>query len=212
EMSMNQMYGDMGSPKYVEYARDIYLSGTHLLLLINDLLDLARIEAGRLELVEAVVDIRQELEESVRFVRRRAEESRLTVATSVTTERPFLRADRRALKQILLNLLSNAVKYTPAGGGVGVVVEQDAAGDLLIKVVDTGIGMSEQDIPQALEAFVQIARACAQDGTGLGLPIVKALVELHGGTLEIASAVGEGTTVTVRLPGWRFVDDFRQAG
>ncbi len=212
EMSMNQMYGDMGSPKYVEYARDIHLSGTHLLLLINDLLDLARIESGRLELVEAVVDIRQELEESVRFVRRRAEESRLTLSTSVTTEHPFLRADRRALKQILLNLLSNAVKYTPAGGGVGVMVEEDAAGDLLIKVIDTGIGMSEQEIPRALEAFVQIARGYAQDGTGLGLPIVKALVEMHGGTLEIASAVGEGTTVTVRLPAWRLVDDFRRAG
>src|SRR5262249_36768954 len=144
------MYGDMGSPKYVEYARDIYLSGTHLLLLINDLLDLARIESGRLELMEVVVDIRHELEESVRFLRRRAEQSRLALATSVTTERPFLRADRRALKQILLNLLSNALKYTPAGGCVSVVVEQDATGDLLVRVVDTGIGMSEQEIPQAL--------------------------------------------------------------
>jgi len=159
-----------------------------------------------------VVDIRHELEESVRFLRRRAEQSRLALATSVTTERPFLRADRRALKQILLNLLSNALKYTPAGGCVSVVVEQDATGDLLVRVVDTGIGMSEQEIPQALEAFVQIARAYAQDGTGLGLPIVKALVEMHGGTLEIASAVGKGTTVTVRLPAWRLVDDFRQAG
>src|SRR5262249_58980744 len=119
-------------------------------------------------------------------------------------------ADRRALKQILLNLLSNAVKYTPAGGAVGVVVEQDAGGDLLIKVVDTGIGMSEEEIPRALEAFVQIARAYAQDGTGLGLPILQALVELHGGTLEIASAVGAGTSLARRLPGRGLLAAFRQ--
>jgi signal transduction histidine kinase len=212
EISMNQMYGEMGSPKYLEYARDIYLSGTHLLLLINDLLDIARIEAGRLELIEAVVDIRQEVEDSVRLLRRRAEESRLTLATSVTTDRPFLRADRRALKQILLNLLSNAIKYTPAGGCVSVVAEQDDTGDLIINVVDTGIGMSAQEIPRALEAFVQIGKSDVQEGTGLGLPIVKALVELHGGRLDIASAVGEGTTVTVRLPARRMVDDVRQVG
>jgi signal transduction histidine kinase len=201
EIISGELFGALGSPRYSEYARDIHESGRHLLSLINDILDLSKAEAGKLELHEASVDLSLTVHSCLRLMRERAQQSGVRVQNKLNGV-PRLRADERMLKQILLNLLSNAIKFTPPGGEIEVVGEHDNAGGLLMRVTDTGIGMAPEDIPRALEAFTQVDSALSRkyDGTGLGLPLTKTLVELHGGTLAISSAPGRGTTVTIRLP------------
>ncbi|GAB2175488.1 MASE3 domain-containing protein [Dongia sp. agr-C8] len=200
DMIRNQVLGPIGNDRYCGYAADIHQAGSHLLDIVNDVLDLARIESGRLDITEGVVDLKSLVEECVRFAQPAA--PRVSVRTQLPQGELTVRADARALRQILLNLLSNAVKFTPAGGQVEVISGIAADGSVEIVVRDTGIGISEADLPHVTEAFMQVEPTYARkhQGSGLGLAISKALVEMHGGTLSIASKVGRGTVVTVTLP------------
>ncbi len=206
EVIKDQMFGPVGTAKYADYAKDIHTSGRHLLDLINDILDLSKLEAGKLELREAEVDLAGAAEECLALVRNRAQKSDVTLATAFEQNLPPLLCDERALKQVLLNFLSNAVKFTPAGGTVTTGIKREGGG-LSVYVRDTGIGMSQPDIQVALSAFGQIDSKVARQhqGTGLGLPISKSLIELHGGTLGVESMPGKGTTMTASFPSWRVV-------
>jgi two-component system cell cycle sensor histidine kinase PleC len=200
-MIQGEMVGPLGTPRYGEYAGLIVTSGEHLLAVINDILDIAKIEAGKFEIHPQPVDVRDAVGSSVQLIRGRAAEGGVGLTVDVSADTPLLLADPVRLKQILLNLLSNAVKFTPAGGRVGLRVRRDDAHGL-IEVTDTGIGMSAQDIAVALQPFGQVDSHLARrhGGTGLGLPLARSFVDLHGGTLSIDSAEGQGTTVRVRLP------------
>ena len=202
ELIMSEMFGPVGAACYRDYASDIHASGAHLLELINEILDLSKIEAGRFILSPELVDLDQLVESCVSLVRPRAEEGYLTLAAEIPRDVPMVWADELRLKQILLNLLSNAVKFTPAGGNVR--VDARRVDDLVAVVItDTGIGMRPDEIGVALEPFRQLESPLSRryEGTGLGLPIAKRLTEALGGQLVIESAEGAGTKVTVMLPG-----------
>jgi PAS domain S-box-containing protein len=187
--------------KYTDYARDIFTSATHLLGIINDILDMSKIEAGQMELYEEDVAIPAVIKAVLQLLHRKIETAQLQL-TIETDQLPLIRADERKLKQIVMNLLSNAVKFTPAGGRIAVLSSLDSAGDFRIEIRDTGIGMTPEEIPKALAAFGQVDSSLARkhQGTGLGLPLVKALVELHGGRFSLASERGVGTSAVVTLP------------
>jgi signal transduction histidine kinase len=191
--------------RYRDYATDIHKAGTHLLTLINDVLDLSKIEVGQLKLHEKPVDMAQLISGCHRLVAERARESLVRIDEVFGEDIPLVFGDELRLKQIVLNLLSNAVKFTAAGGTGGQVTidtRRTTDGGLTISIADTGIGMKRDDIPVALSPFRQLDNAFNRrsEGTGLGLPLAKMLVELHDGVLEIESRVGIGTTVQVRLP------------
>ena len=206
EVMVHRIHGAMGSPKYAEYAEDIRGSGLHLLALINDILDLSKIEAGRMDLRLETVDLPQLANECVRLMRGRVEAADLDLRViSTPDEVAHLRADAMKLRQVLLNLINNAVKFTPPGGSVTVSVERDQLWPddyMVIRVTDTGCGMTETEVAMAMEPFRQVNSHLTRDGegTGLGLPVAKSLVELHGGTLSIDSTPGKGTSVNIRLP------------
>jgi signal transduction histidine kinase len=206
EIIKDQAFGPVGQPRYTEYANDIYDSGRSLLQLINDILDLSKVEAGKMELQRTFVDVVDALGRCMRLIKERATKSRVQLETSFDPNVPLLFADEVRLRQIGLNLLSNAVKFTPAGGKVKVTTSVDPSGAISIAVSDTGIGMSAADIKVALERFGQAASSLSRpyEGTGLGLPLTKAMVDLHGGHLDITSEPGKGTTVTVTFPPQRF--------
>ncbi len=206
EVIKDQMFGPVGLPKYADYAKDIFTSGRHLLNLINDILDLSKLEAGKLELHEEDVTLRTIVEECRTLIVNRAEKSNIDLITEIEPRLPKLRCDERALKQVLLNFLSNAVKFTPSGGAVTTRVRRVADG-IAFSVTDTGIGMSEADIKVALTTFGQVDSKIARQhqGTGLGLPISKSLIELHGGTLTIESVPNKGTTMIATFPNSRVV-------
>jgi signal transduction histidine kinase len=195
-----------GSERYIEYAGDIHNSGTHLLGLINDILNLSKLEAGKLQLQEEDVDLELAVAACMNLVAAAAHEANIRLSVTLDPEALTIRADERRFRQILINLLSNAVKFTPESGGVS-VKSMRRNGGLAISVSDTGIGMAPENIPKALAPFDQIERKVRrkQEGTGLGLPLAKQLTELHGGTLKIESEVDVGTTVTVLLPPSRMI-------
>ena len=196
-----ELFGPLGTEKYREYVASIHDSGNHLLDLINDILDVAKIEAGAMEMEEEELDPAQIAEASLRLVRPRAESGRVRLSNGVEENLPRFRGDRRRVKQILLNLLSNAVKFTPEGGRVSLDVRLNGEG-LAFLVTDTGIGMDDDELAVALSPFGQIDTGLDRkfEGTGLGLTLTRDLVEAHDGTLEVASSKGEGTVVTVRFP------------
>jgi len=206
EMIGRGMFGPVAA-KYVEYAQDIHRSGELLLALVNDVLDLAKLEAGKLELRESDTCLQVLVAECLTLVRSRAEEGGVHVRAELPPDLPLLRADSRAVKQLLLNFLSNAVKFTPAGGQVTVGASWHANRGLSIAVGDTGIGMSEAEIVVALSPFGQVDSKLARkhQGTGLGLPICKSLMELHGGDLTVTSRPHEGTILTAHFPAERVV-------
>jgi signal transduction histidine kinase len=186
--------------RYRDYAQDIHGSGHHLLRIINDLLDLSKVEAGRLELRESPVPIALIFETCRRMVDDRAAVAGVSLDFQPTDL--AVSGDELRLEQVLLNLVSNAVKFTPTGGHVAVSAMLALSGEVVISVADSGIGMAPEDIPRALQPFGQIDNSLARPhgGTGLGLPLAQRLIELHGGTLTIDSELGKGTTVTVVLP------------
>jgi len=190
-----------------EYLGDIRESGMHLLSLVSDLLDVSRIEAGRTELREEELDLADLADSAIRMVRRQATEGGVRIGYVGDRANCLLRADRRAVKQILVNLLSNAVKFTPSGGSVSVQCDGRPNGALDVLVTDTGVGIAEEDIPMVLERFGQVngTPRVNGEGTGLGLPLAQALVKLHGGELTINSKPDAGTTVRVRFPAERRV-------
>jgi PAS domain S-box-containing protein len=206
EVIRDELFGPVGQMKYADYAKDIHSSGRHLLDLINDILDLSKLEAGKLELRESEVSIRSVVEECLTLIRDRAEKSNVMLISDLEPRLPRLMCDERALKQVVLNFLSNAVKFTPARGEVTLRACRTADG-IAISIKDTGIGMSNADITVALSAFGQVDSKLARrhQGTGLGLPITKSLIELHGGTLTIESAPKIGTTMTATFPRSRVV-------
>ncbi|MGE3622295.1 MAG: PAS domain-containing sensor histidine kinase [Bdellovibrionales bacterium] len=207
EIIREQMFGPVGQPQYVEYARDIYDSGELLLSLINDILDMSKIEAGKRALLESVIDIERVVQSVVRLVASRAKMGKLRLTVTVPKDLPNLRGEEKALKQVLTNLLTNAIKFTPEGGAVSLEARMDEEGRMCIAIKDSGIGIAPEDMPVALAPFGQIESALSRktQGTGLGLPLTKALVELHGGTLDLQSKIGAGTSVTVVLPAERVV-------
>ncbi|MDR3448258.1 MAG: ATP-binding protein [Alphaproteobacteria bacterium] len=205
EIIKDQMFGPAGNPQYVEYAKDIYDSGQHLLSLINDILDMSKIEAGKRMLSDAQLNIDAIVQSVSRLVAARAAEGKVRLNLHVPRDLPTLRGEEKAMKQILTNLLTNAVKFTSEGGSVTLSAMIDDAGRMNINVVDSGIGIAQKDIAVALAPFGQIESALSRkhQGTGLGLPLTKALVELHGGTLTLESELGVGTTVKLIFPAER---------
>ena len=206
EIMKDELFGSLGSAQYREYALDIWSSGRHLLDVINDILDLSKIEAGKAELAETRFDLAATVATCLRLVAGRAQQADVSVRSTVASEGISLMGDERKTKQILINLLTNAIKFTKPGGRVRVEILDDGR-QLDVRISDTGIGMSPEEIPIALAAFGQVDSSLARkhEGTGLGLPLSKALVEMHGGQLLIESEVGIGTTVTVRLPPERVI-------
>ena len=191
----------------VEYATDIQTSGTHLLDLINEILDMSKIEAGMFEIEEETVNLQETVDTCVRLLSQRAEAGSITLENRLPADLPPILGDRKAMRQILLNLLSNAVKFTDAGGCVTIDGGRDGQG-IAVTVTDTGVGIPASQIGEIFEPFTQADNSAARrhEGTGLGLPITKALVELHGGRLILDSTVGVGTKVTIQLPANRFID------
>jgi signal transduction histidine kinase len=205
EIIRNRTFGP-SNERYSEYAGDIHSSGNHLLSLINDILNLSKLEAGKFQLQEQTVDLASTVDACILLVEAQALQGDIRLSVSLDPEVPFIRADERRLRQILINLLSNAVKFSPEGGLVSVTSTRRAGG-LAISVTDTGIGIAPEDIPKALAPFGQIERKVRrkQEGTGLGLPLAKQFVDLHGGTFTIESTINVGTTVTFLLPASRVV-------
>ncbi len=203
----DERLGPVGSTKYRDYAEDINESGQHLLGLINDILDLSKIESGTDELHEDKIEIPEVIRSAVKLVGQRAEQDGIKLELDLPDQLPALRADERKLKQILVNLLSNAVKFTDAGGEVTLRAWCRMDSGYVFQIVDTGIGIAPEDIPKALSRFGQVEDVLTRqhEGTGLGLPLTKALVEQHGGSLDLQSEVGVGTTITVRFPAERIV-------
>jgi signal transduction histidine kinase len=206
EMLGGEIFGPLGHARYKEYVEDIRTSGVHLLSLINDLLDLSRLDAGQLELSDEDVDLAEVVAESLRIVRGRAQKSNIRLFEAIEVPELAVRGDRRRIRQVVINLLANAVKFTPDRGTVRVTIcrRSDKAA---VVVTDTGIGMAKEDIPKAFERFHQVdsSRARKYDGAGLGLPLSKQLMELHGGRLEVESALHVGTTVIMLFPHERIV-------
>jgi PAS domain S-box-containing protein len=202
ETMVKQLLGPLSNARYREYAEHINLSGQHLLALINDLLDLSKIEAGKLELVEETVDFRILMKDCQLLVRDLAHSKQLALFTEIALELTAVYCDEQKLKQVIVNLLSNAIKFTEPGGRVTVTAACEMA-DLHIAVSDTGIGIAPEQMAKVMQPFGQADEAHNREhkGTGLGLPLSKGLVELHGGTLALDSVLGEGTTVSIRLPG-----------
>jgi signal transduction histidine kinase len=208
EMIHREVIGPLGVPGYKDYAKAVHDSGAHLLEIINDILDLSKIEAGKVELHEESVAIDGIIGACVRLVEERAKEGDVRLSVELPDGLPTVLADPRLLKQILLNLLSNAVKFTPQGGSVKVSAELDGGG-AIVSVVDTGIGMAAGDVERAMLPFTQIDSALNRkfSGTGLGLPIANSLTAMHGGRLEFESELGHGTTARIRLPAERTLDE-----
>ncbi len=202
-----EMFGPLGSDQNKEYVEHISRSGKFLLGLINNLLDLAKIEAGGLEIFEEVLDIRELINESQDMVSLQAEERAVAIVIDVQSNLPLLVADRFVIKQVLLNLLSNAIKFTQKGGTVTTRAQIDKDGSFSLVVMDDGIGISSKNIEKVLEPFTRgdDAYTRSKDGTGLGLSLVNSLVSMHGGHVNIESNVGVGTTVTVTFPSARVV-------
>jgi PAS domain S-box-containing protein len=207
EMMTQKTFGPLGDHHYEEYSDGIFESGDHLLSLINDILDISKIESGRAELDETEVDIAKAVLDCCRLIEPRSVEAGLSIHSDIRKDLSKLWADERLVKQMLLNLLSNAVKFTESGGEIAISGEFAKDGRVSISVTDTGIGIAAKDIPKAMSTFGQIDGALDRkfEGTGLGLPLVKSLAELHGGGIQIESEAGTGTKVTIWFPRVRVV-------
>ncbi|CAA7618798.1 PAS domain-containing sensor histidine kinase [Magnetospirillum sp. UT-4] len=205
EALLSGMLGEVANARHREYLGDIKASGEHLLRLINEILDLSAIEAGRLELDDRPVAVDGMVEAVMRLLRIQAEAGGVALSASLPADLPRLRGDERRLTQVVLNLASNAVKYTPAGGRVEITAVLTPAGGLRLAVTDTGIGMTTEDIAKAMSRFGRVESGLARkhEGTGIGLPLARSLAELHGASLAVDSQPGHGTTVTVTFPTWR---------
>jgi two-component system, cell cycle sensor histidine kinase PleC len=205
EVIKHEMFGPLGVEQYIEYAGDIYDSGAHLLDIINDILDLSKIEAGKLELSEEEVTIKEVVDAVLHLIRGRDETAGVKLVHEISPDLPRLFADKRKLKQMLLNLLTNAFKFTAEGGSADISAWIGDDGGLSLSVRDTGIGIASDKLDLVLAPFGQVDSALSRDhqGTGLGLPLVRALVELHGGTMTIDSEIDKGTEVILRFPASR---------
>jgi signal transduction histidine kinase len=202
-----QMFGPLGNDKYADYVNDINRSGSHLLSIINEILDLAKAESGKLELDEREVEIFDIIERCVRMCHEAAYTGKVNFIPTHNSDPVHIRVDERLFFQLVLNLVSNAVKFTPEGGEVRFSVTASAGDGVVIKVADTGIGIAPEDIPRVLRPFEQVEGSLTRrhGGTGLGLPYADRLAQLHGGKLTIESELRHGTTATIWLPPSRFI-------
>ncbi len=202
DIMKGEIFGPLGSPQYLDYMQHIHGSGQHLLGLINDILDLAKIEAGRFVIRPVELNMREAIQGALKLFEIRAIEANLTFKCNVERDLPLLVADERGVHQILLNLVSNAVKFTPGGGTITAFARRTSNGGMDVGVTDTGVGIDPDDMNAVFEAFGQGRHdiAATEKGTGLGLPIVRGLVESHGGKIKMESQLGKGTTVTCTFP------------
>jgi len=207
QMMEAEMFGELGSQRYRDYTKNIRESGEHLLSVVNDLLDLSKIEAGKQSLHDELVTVPEAVQTAWKLAKACAEGAHPALVTDMPVGLPKLRADKRLFQQIVLNFLSNAVKFTSADGKIETIARIGRDGTFVLQIVDTGIGMNQDDLKRAFEPFGQGNGGLTRnhEGTGLGVPLSKALIELHGGTLDIDSEPGSGTTVTVRFPENRVV-------
>jgi cell cycle sensor histidine kinase DivJ len=201
EVLNRELYGTLGEARYRDYARLIHESGEHLLDVVNDILDMSKIEAGKFQIVREPFDVASLINSCCDLMRHTAEKSSITLKVDVAPGIPKLAADKRACKQMLLNVIANAIKFTKPGGWVRVSAHVEAR-DVVFTVADNGIGIADQDLPKLGRPFLQANNSsdCSKEGTGLGLSVVKGLARLHGGSLELRSKLGEGTTATIALP------------
>jgi two-component system, cell cycle sensor histidine kinase PleC len=202
EVIKNELFGPVGVAQYKQYADDIYESGAHLLAIINDILDLSKVEAGKFDLNETEVQVPELCRSVIHIVKGRADEAGIMLIKRIPENPPYLVADPRSLKQMLLNLMSNAIKFTSSGGTVDLVATVGDDGGFRFDIRDTGVGIAPEHFATVLSPFGQVDTAHARDhqGTGLGLPLVKAFIEMHGGRIEMESELGEGTTVSLFFP------------
>jgi signal transduction histidine kinase len=202
EVISGEMLGPMQNATYLDYVHDIHSSGLHLLSIINDVLDMSKIEAGKLELVDEPIIVQQIVGEAIRMLHERAQTRGIALTTEEPAEDISIRGDERALKQVMLNVLSNAIKFSHEGGRVIVRTSASDPETLVIEIEDFGIGMDQTELVRALQPFGQAKAVVTRThgGTGLGLPITKGLVEAHGGRLAISSALDRGTLVRIELP------------
>jgi signal transduction histidine kinase len=209
EMILGEILGPFPNEKYRAYVADIHNSGAHLLEVINDILDLSKAEAGKLDLNEVVFDLSDTINSTSQLMSNRIRGAGLMQKLDMPPDLPLLRADELKTKQVLLNLLANAAKFTPPGGTVELSCRVDRESGLAITIADTGIGIAPEHMNRVLEAFEQVDSSWnrQQHGTGLGLALVKAIMELHGGTLELQSTASVGTEVTIIFPADRLVFD-----
>jgi signal transduction histidine kinase len=202
ELMLAERFGSVGNEKYREYLSDINASGSHLLGIMNDIIDFSRLEIGDLKLEREEFDVAENVQAVVSIVHERALRSGIAVDARIPTLLPTMKGDARRVRQILLNLISNSIKFTHGGGKITVSIEHTPEGEIALSVADTGIGIAPDDIDRALAPFEQVDGKLSRrrEGAGLGLPLAKSLTELHGGRLHLESKVGEGTVVTVKLP------------
>jgi len=207
DIIQTEALGPVGSVQYREYSKDINQAGLHLLRLINDILDLSKIEAEKDELCEEEIGVLPVIDSALSLVRQLAENNNIGLENEIEEGMPKLYADERRLTQILTNLLTNAIKFTRPGGSVSVTVRCHRDRGFVFQISDTGIGIAPDDIPKVLTQFGQVDSSLSRkhEGSGLGIPLTKALVELHGGSLDLRSELSVGTVVTVRFPAWRIV-------
>jgi signal transduction histidine kinase len=213
ELLQSELHGPLGSSKYVDYLTDIKSSGVMLLQLIDDILDIAKLDAGKSDLTLEDLDVKETVRSAIGILAHRAKTLGVSLTTSVPEDTPPLHGDARRVRQILLNLLSNALKYTDPGGRVSVSVTTDRDW-ISIHVADTGVGIPREDLERVFRPFEQTSYAIgkAKDGTGLGLPLTRELALQHGGAVQLDSEVGKGTTATVRFPREPLIDRPASAG
>ncbi len=209
DMMASEHFGPIGNPRYVEYAGDIGRSGRHVLDIVNDLLDISKIEAGEMDLEFTAVEINDAVSEAVSLVQPQANSQRVIIRTSLSGSVPNIVADSRSIKQIALNILSNAIRFTPSGGQIVVSTAYETNGSVILRIRDTGIGMTRTELEQAMKPFRQVTTGARKrgDGTGLGLPLTKAMAEANRAQFSINSAPNEGTLVEISFPSQRVLAD-----
>lgn len=207
EIMQLRMFGPMGSDRYATYVDDIHYTAKHLLNIITDVLDFSKAEVGRLTVKEEEIDVTQTLEQCLRLLREKAAEAGLRVSLEPPRSPLIVRGDMTLVKQVLINLIGNAIKFTQAGGEIRAYIAHEPDGSCSVKISDTGIGIAEADIDKVVEPFFQVENVLVRTrgGTGLGLPLSKKIMQLHGGSLVITSTLGVGTTVTITFPASRVV-------
>jgi two-component system cell cycle sensor histidine kinase PleC len=211
DLVRKETYGEMSPPNYRDYVEDIYQSGQHLLSMINEILDMAKIEAGHFEISEDVFDMEITLSRVTRMMREAAAKAQISLSSQIPEHGlPLVRAGERHFQQIILNILSNAIKFTEAGGAVTLDTRLNENGDVLLVITDTGIGIDPSMIEKVFDPFEQVESSLTRTraGTGLGLPLARAMTEAYGGTLYLTSEVGCGTRVVVLLPAHRVCHDW----